>query len=224
MSGFRVLVLLALLSLSLCTVVPHLGKIKSHYPRNYKVSLDDSPEDRWRPILHDYKHALNLFMNYFELLPFADSFFKAVDWYGHNVFKHKDFVAEVDAISKLSGHAFGKLFFLNFMYEYSSIKACSGILIRNFEGKVIHGRNLDFEMWDLLAKLVVNIEYHQGKKLVYSVDTVVGSVFALTGIRHGAFAINCDTRKGKNVLGDLISVFWQDAIPNVWLLRKILEE
>jgi len=78
-------------------------------------------------------------------------------------------------------------------------------------------------MWDLLARLIVNIEYYQGKKLVYSVDTVVGSVFALTGIRHGAFAINVDTRKGKNVLADLISVFWDDATPNVWLLRKILE-
>ena len=53
---------------------------------------------------------------------------------------------------------------------------------------------------------------------------MVGSVFALTGIRHGAFAINVDTRKGKNVLQDLISVFFDDAIPNVWLVRKILEE
>jgi len=132
-------------------------------------------------------------------------------------------VAEVDAISKLSGHPFGKLFFLNFMYEFSSIKACSGIIVRNVEGKIIHGRNLDFFMWDILTKLLVNIEYYQGKKLVYSVDTVVGSVFALTGIRHGAFAINVDTRKGKDIVTDLISVFWKDAIPNVWLLRKILE-
>ena len=95
--------------------------------------------------------------------------------------------------------------------------------MRNYEGKILHGRNLDFEMWGIISTLIVNIDYYQGKKLVYSVDTVVGSVFALTGIRHGAFAINCDTRKGTNILGDLISVFWQDAIPNVWLLRKILE-
>lgn len=108
------------------------------------------------------------------------------------------------------------------MYEYSSFKACSGIIIRNYEGKILHGRNLDFEMWGIIASLVVNIDYYQGKKLVYSVDTVVGSVFALTGIRHGAFAINCDTRKGKNILSDLISVFWQDAIPNIWFLRKLL--
>ena len=40
-------------------------------------------------------------------------------------------------------------------------------------------------MWDLLSKLIINVEYYQGSKKIYSVDTVAGSVFALTGIRHG---------------------------------------
>lgn len=88
----------------------------------------------------------------------------------------------------------------------------------------MHGRNLDFEMWDILAKLVVNVEYYQGQKRIFSVDTVVGSVFALTGIRHGAFAVNVDTRKAKHFYDDLISVMVDDGYPTVWLLRKVLEE
>lgn len=79
-------------------------------------------------------------------------------------------------------------------------------------------------MWDLLAKLVVNVEYYQGGKRVFSVDTVVGSVFALTGIRHGAFAINVNTRKAKHFYNDLISVLVDDGMPTVWLLKKTLEE
>lgn len=79
-------------------------------------------------------------------------------------------------------------------------------------------------MWDLLAKLVVNVEYYQGAKRMYSVDTVVGSVFALTGIRHGAFAINVNTRKAKHFYNDLISVLVDDGMPTVWLLKKTLEE
>lgn len=102
------------------------------------------------------------------------------------------------AIAKLSGLPFDKLFFLNFMYEFSTFKACSAILVRNSEGKVMHGRNLDFEMWIILSKLVVTVDYYRGGQIIFSVDTVVGSVFALTGIRHGAFAINVDTRKAKN--------------------------
>jgi len=133
-------------------------------------------------------------------------------------------VAEVEAISKLSGHPFDKVFFLNFMYEYSTFKACTGILIRNSAGKVMHGRNLDFEMWGLLSNLVTNVEYYQGSKRVFSVDTVVGAAFALTGIRHGSFAVNVDTRKEEHFYKDLVSILVDDAIPTVWLLRRVLAE
>jgi hypothetical protein len=79
----------------LTTVVPHVGKVKSHAPRTYKISLDASLEDRWRPIVKDYYHHLKLFMAYFDLLPIPDKVFKALDWYAHNDFQHKDFVAEI---------------------------------------------------------------------------------------------------------------------------------
>lgn len=220
----KLILVLLLLGVTLSTVVPHVGKIKSHVPRTYKVSLDDPLEKRWAPIVHDYRHAFTLFMNYFDLLPIPKHFWSVVEWYAKNIFVHKDFTAEVEVLSKLSGFQFGKVFFLNFMYEFSTLKECSGILIRTNTGRIIHGRNLDFFMWDLLAKLVVNVEYYQGSKLVYSVDTVVGSVFALTGIRHGAFAINVDTRKVKGFYHDIFNVLIDDAVPDVWLLRKVLEE
>lgn len=70
--------------------------------------------------------------------------------------------------------------------------------------------------------MLVNVEYYNGDQKLYSVDTVVGSAFALTGIRHGAFAINVDTRKAKDFSQDLISVLVDNAIPTVWLLRKTL--
>ena len=87
----------------------------------------------------------------------------------------------------------------------------------------MHGRNLDFEMWEILSKLVANVEYYQGNKKMFSVDTVVGSVFALTGIKQGAFAVNVDTRRAKHFYNDLISVLVDDGMPTVWLLRKVLE-
>lgn len=163
-------------------------------------------------------------MEYVDLLPIPESFFHGVEYYAKNVYQHKDFVAEVDAIAKLSGLPFDKLFFLNFMYEFSTFKACTGILIRNSEGRVMHGRNLDFEMWEILSKLVVNVEYYRGGQRVFSVDTVAGSVFALTGIRHGAFALNVDTRKAKHFYDDLISILVDGGMPTCWLLRKTLEQ
>lgn len=131
---------------------------------------------------------------------------------------------EVDAVATLSKLPFDKIFFLNFMYEYSTFAACTGLLVRTPEGKVIHGRNLDFEMWELLSKLLTNVEYYRGDQRIFSSDIVVGSVFALTGIRQGSFAVNCDTRYAKHFVDDLISVLKDNAIPTLWLLRKVLAE
>lgn len=79
-------------------------------------------------------------------------------------------------------------------------------------------------MYELFAKLMANVEYYDGDKLIYSVDTIAGSVFALTGIRHGAFAVNCDTRKAQNFTKDLISVIKDNSMPTLWMMKKTLEE
>lgn len=55
-------------------------------------------------------------MAYFDLLPIPDKVFKALDYYAHNDYQHQDFVAEIDALAKVSGYEFGKIFFLNWMY------------------------------------------------------------------------------------------------------------
>lgn len=96
-------------------------------------------------------------MDYLDLLPIPEKFFEGVEWFAKNVYKHQDFIAEVEAVSKLSGFAFDRVFFLNFMYEYSTFKACSAILVCNSAGEVLHGRNLDFEMWEILSKLLVHV-------------------------------------------------------------------
>ncbi len=110
------------------------------------------------------------------------------------------------------------------MYEYSTFKACTAILVCNSAGKVLHGRNLDFEMWNLLSNLLVHVEYYRGGKKIFNSDIIVGSVFAITGSKQGAFAVNVDTRYTKDFQIDLISVLVNDAIPVCWLLRKTLEE
>ena len=60
-------------------------------------------------------------------------------------------MAEVDAISRLSGHPFDKVLFISFAYEYSTIGACTGVVMRTEEGKIFHGHNLDMVGPDILA-------------------------------------------------------------------------
>ena len=45
------------------TVIPHIGPVKTHIPRTYKVSLDDGPIDRWKHIITDYHEPLKRMMN-----------------------------------------------------------------------------------------------------------------------------------------------------------------
>lgn len=77
-------------------------------------------------------------------------------------------------------------------------------------------------MWDLLARLVVVVDYYREGQLIYTVDTVVGSVFALTGIRYGAFSVNVNTRYGGKLFEILSQILVNDAMPDVWLVRKVL--
>ena len=110
------------------------------------------------------------------------------------------------------------------MYEYSTVKACSAILLRNSQGKVLHARNFDSRIWEVVGSLIADVEYYRGGKKIFTANTIVGSVFIITGIRHGGYAINIDTRKAKHFYDDLISVLVDDAIPTAWLVRKVLEE
>jgi len=124
------IILIVLLCLSLANVHPHPDPIITHVPKVYKVNLEDHPMVRWAPIIKDYLEPLSRFMYYFDLIPFPKTFFREVEWYAKNQFKYQDFVAEVDAIAKLSGYPFERVFVLNFMYEFSTVKACSGIIVR----------------------------------------------------------------------------------------------
>jgi hypothetical protein len=55
-------------------------------------------------------------MAFVDLLPVPKTFYDGVELYARTEFKYKDFVAEVDALAKLSGYPFEKIFFYNFMY------------------------------------------------------------------------------------------------------------
>lgn len=91
----NLLIFLGVVLLATSTVIPRVEPIVTHVPKTYKVSLDDSPEVRWRPIIEDFKVPLAKFMEEFNKLPIPQTFYNGVEWYAKNVFKHQDFVAEI---------------------------------------------------------------------------------------------------------------------------------
>ena len=89
----KITLLLLLVTLSISTMVPHVGPVDSHEPRTYKMELNDPPLKRWAFIWRDYKEPLSRFMEYLDLLPISKTFYDGVEWYARNEFKYQDFVA-----------------------------------------------------------------------------------------------------------------------------------
>lgn len=80
----KLLLVLALLTLSLSTVIPRLGPIDSHKPLTYKVQINDPPMTRWAPIIRDFNTSLHRFLEYVDLLPIPKGFYDGVEWYAKN--------------------------------------------------------------------------------------------------------------------------------------------
>ena len=53
---------LAILVLTACTVVPRQPPIQSHPPIAYKVQIDDPPLVRWAPIIKDFNTSIHTFV------------------------------------------------------------------------------------------------------------------------------------------------------------------
>jgi len=70
-----------------------------------------------------------------------------IGWYAKNIYLDKEFVEETEGIAEASEIDFPKIFALNFFYEINTAMKCSGIIVRNSNNTIIHGRNLDFEFW-----------------------------------------------------------------------------
>lgn len=72
--------------------------------------------------------------------------------------------------------------------------------------------------------MTANIQYYRGGQLVYSVDTIVGSVFTLTANKPGAFSVEVNTRTEAHFQDDFINLLTKNAIPTCWLLRQVVDQ
>jgi len=89
----------------------------------------------------------------------------------------------------------------------------------------MHGRNMDFEFWNRFSRLTAEIDVYRGDKYVYTLDALVGTVFALTGSKKGKFSLTEDTRFNDRSFMDVLKdLILKDYMPSAWLLRKTLEE
>ncbi|KAL4467892.1 hypothetical protein ABPG74_013227 [Tetrahymena malaccensis] len=219
-----VLLLSAFLVLGSSIMIPHIGPATGKPLPIYNVDIDAPLRDQWAPILKDFKTPFAKFIHDFRaILPFPDSFYAFVGKYAKHGFKFQRYVEEIEIFSELLEADFNILFTLNLLYEIQSGKACTSIVFRDENGRIIHGRNWDFEFWYELAHISFQINYHKNGELFYQAQAIAGAVFFFTAQKPGKFAVSINARHTKTFLNNIYELLFTTNVPALYLVREFME-
>ena len=114
---------------------------------------------------------------------------------------------------------------LNYLYELQA--SCTSIVLRQKNGNLLHGRNLDYNFTKYFYPLTVTLDFVKDGKLLYTTTNMAGSLGIITGMKEGAFSVSIDQRDSPNNEGS----FWDNIWSTVWgykgnlfLLRDAFEK
>uniref|UniRef100_A0A0K0DLS0 NAAA-beta domain-containing protein n=1 Tax=Angiostrongylus cantonensis TaxID=6313 RepID=A0A0K0DLS0_ANGCA len=176
----------------------------ARYPRRYVVDLDLPASERWNDVVHDHLDAIPGFMKAAvyvpkHLLPIA--FFVAQQL---NRFFPDEYAEEIRGIARASGLPLGFIVSMNILYDIVAFDrkhifqmGCTSIVAENEESIILHGRNLDYGIGDLLKNVTILVDFvrwhDQEKKIVYSGVTFALSTTLITG-QNSAFTVSLNAR------------------------------
>jgi len=139
--------------------------------------------------------------------------FPIIGFFAKNFYHYQNYTEEMEIVAEIADVPFGAVFLINFLYELtatstSNEKSCTGVLVRDENGHIIHGRNLDFNFAPYVANLTVVIDhYDQNDNLIYSANAIIGTIFYHSGVRYGGFSINENTRNEYSIWQILDNLF-----------------
>jgi hypothetical protein len=71
------------------------------------------------------------------------------------------------SVSQVTGLDIGDVFLLNVQYEIGNM-GCLGILAVDQDGTLLHGRNLDFYMFNHISNITAHLDFYRNGTLQYS--------------------------------------------------------
>jgi hypothetical protein len=107
---------------------------------------------------------------------------------------------------------------------------CTGIIIKDEQGSVYHGRNLDFAFTKYFQNMTYLGTFMKGGQELYTIQTIAAYPMVLTGWRRGpnGYTIEINSRFLDHWGGNdemLQNIFNEEhRAPSGWTKRKILEE
>ena len=215
------------------------------------VNLDLPPQQRWTEVCSKLANESDFLEAYLEnSLHVNNAEAKVLEYLGETLFNRygEETSLEIKGCADAMGISFGLLALLNVGYEARSLgggihnttgpcddcmqgkgasgNMCTSIIARQSDGKVIHGRNLDWNIPAELRNFVMTIHFTKGGEELFTSAVLLGYVGILTGLKPGKFSVSIDERGlGGNVFQNLEHALLNPkALQPSHLLRKAFEE
>jgi len=193
--------------LSLCTApfTPHNDPVPM--PR-YTINLDLPPNQRWTQICSDPNIKQNAMYLYNTVVALSGAFLGDIGQELNDKYFPTEYAQEIIGCAQQIGIPYGFLAMFNLGYEISD--ACTAIIAQTTDGKILHGRNMDFwfgmGLTETLKEIAVLIDYQKGGKTVFSSAGFAGYVGVLSGFKPGAFSVTVNTRFYP---GGIVQLFYE---------------
>jgi len=215
--------------LSLCTAPfqPHVDPFP--IPK-YTINLDLPPVQRWNHICSDPTLKLNAQYLYNTFYTLTGSALGDIGQEINDNYFPQELAQEIIGCAQQLGIPYGFLALFNLGYEVSD--ACTAIIAQTKDGKILHGRNMDF--WagmgftDTLKNMAIMIDYQKGGKTVFSNVAFAGYVGVLSGFKAGAYSVTVNTRFYPGGIGQLFyeviaAIEEKNASLVTFLVRKVMQ-
>jgi len=204
----------------------------------FDINLDLPPRQRWKNVTHYYQQEMIAMLETWETM--LKSMYEPeekAEWLELAVPKSEEYLQEMQGIYEELGsnHSFNiyTMHLFGLLYEMGSptLTACSGLLVADVNGKVIHGRNMDyafqFKMPDGSLKDWPEVTFEanfwkNGKKIFLTIQwpTYLG---AHTGMRFNGWTFEQNTRLGMNDPQLNLAAAKAGGVAYGFTVRKMLE-
>ncbi|CAI4232321.1 unnamed protein product [Auanema sp. JU1783] len=198
--------------------------------KRYTIDLDVEPENRWNEVIRDHLQYIPAIAE--ESKSYIPSKLQPFVWWLAarigNLFS-EEYERELKGIAREANLPLGEVVGLNILYDITAFDrkhilsglGCTSIVAQDKDGKIIHGRNLDYEMGSLLKNITVLVDFTRNGKIVYAGTTFALYNGLLTGQRPSAFTVSLNARySGAYIDNILMELYTRFKRPVSYLIRE----
>jgi len=197
------------------------------------LNLDLPPAERWTKIAPVFNESLHRAVEIFfekpgmklalkAMTPILDKEESIKKWFGEEQGE------EILSLAKLTGIDVGILTLWNGLYDIvanngTDGKACTSIVAQSTDGEIVHGRNLDFGLKEIMVNITLIADFQRNGTTLFSAVTFFGMTGFNTVIANNRFTMTHDERDQGNILKNIDDVFVKHRIFTLTYFREVAE-